>query len=363
MSKKDSGEKRRALRTKDASLFWEAPLARLDAGLAMVRAKSPQSGLERFPSWRSWRADVRTPAFLLQGISRVFIKTSGKNQKEDFEELCLRFKLLEDALGRIDAGAIFAEKSQKSWKPGATVQNVLHEQCVHAIGQGDAILREEGWLDTSEAGAVAGIVEHLESLEWQKPGKFRKSLLEFLVELCFSLEKRMIGGEFDLADLEGGVHEIRRRLRWISIYAAAFSGLIRLDSQQDSASDLVRYARSDVLGSKYINLPAPVSGAVEDFKPIVLPWDSWVALSSVIQDLGAIKDRGQSRHALLEAGRISSGKRSGLSEAQLRKALGATYITDAEAARLAGRVLDPFIKKERVLSRLAAHLDAQQGRS
>ena len=363
MSKKSSADGKRALRAVDASLFWEAPLARLDAGLARVRGKSPRAGLERFPSWRSWKADVRTPAFLLQGISRVFIKTSGKDQKEDFEELCQRFKLLEDALGRIDAEATFAEKALGFWKPGAPVQKVLHEQCVHAIGQGDAILREEGWLEEGEAGAVIGVVEHLDSLEWQKPGKFRKLLLEFLVDLCFSLEKRMIGGEFDLADLEGGVHEIRRRLRWISIYAAAFSGLIRLDSRQETSSDLARYARPDVLGSKHILLPASTPAASEAFKPIVLPWDSWVALSSVIQDLGVIKDRGQSRHALLQAGRIASGKRSGLSESQLRKALGVTYITDVEAARRAGRVLDPFLKKERVLSRLAAHLDAQQGRS
>ena len=360
MSKKTLGEKKRSSRSTDASLFWEAPLAQLDARLAGVASDPLQKGLARFPAWRAWKADVRTPAFVLQGISRVFVKICDKDQREDFEELLLRFKLLEDALGRIDAGATFSEKAAKSWKPGAATLGVLHEQCVHAIGQGDAILEEEGWLDASEVGAVTGIVEHLESLKWPKTGKFRSHLLEFLVELCFSLEKRMIAGEFDLSDLEGGVHEIRRRLRWLSIYAASFSGLIQLGPQDEGASDLARYARPDVLGSKHIQLPAPASGALEVVKPIVLPWDLWGALSSVIQDLGAIKDRGQARHALLESGRIASGKRSGPSEAQLRKSLGVTYITDAEATRLSGRVLEPFLKKERVLSRLAAHLDAQR---
>lgn len=343
----------------DARVFWYRPLTVLETRMRKAGLEPHSVGLERFPAFRCWKADVRTPAFFLEALARVFAKSGHKSQKDDFEVLWMQFKVLEDALGRVDAWSVFHEKAEKKWRSRSAVVEVLREQCVHGIGQADAILREDGWLNEGEGNAFNYITQTLEGLDWPTPKEFKRTLLRFLVHLCRSLENRLVSGEFVLADLEQGVHEVRRRLRWISIYAAVFSGQIQLGSPRDGTSDLSRYARSDILSSRHIELPVPSRDVAKFFDPITVPHSEWVALSCVIQDLGVIKDRGQARHALLETERILGRKTRSNVESAVRRSLGSYYITDGEAGRLAGRILDAFLTKDRVLSRIADDLESQ----
>ena len=54
----------------------------------------------------------------------------------------------------------------------------------------------------------------------EEDGKFRNRLGEFLARELEKTEEQYRDGELNPHQLEGGLHELRRKLRWFSIYAA-----------------------------------------------------------------------------------------------------------------------------------------------
>src|SRR6185503_20343817 len=52
-----------------------------------------------------------------------------------------------------------------------------------------------------------------------------------LAEICADLADDVSKGKLDMHDLENGVHELRRKLRWIPITMIALDGLVGLDEK------------------------------------------------------------------------------------------------------------------------------------
>ena len=83
---------------------------------------------------------------------------------------------------------------------------------------------EGGWLKR-DFERLHLIAEELDAVEWHAAEKDRRKVAKFLVGELEEIEVAYGKNEFDFTELETGVHELRRQLRWVSIYAQSLDGL------------------------------------------------------------------------------------------------------------------------------------------
>lgn len=101
---------------------------------------------------------------------------------------------------------------------------------------------------------------------------------------------------YQFEDMENGVHELRRKIRWLSIYPHAVRGAIQLGGNK-SYKHLAKYATKAVTSSPFNKLP---ERSTQKYV-LLLGRDFFYALSWMIAELGSIKDDGLHIVALKEA--------------------------------------------------------------
>ncbi|HEY6063987.1 MAG TPA: hypothetical protein VIV35_10285, partial [Chitinophagaceae bacterium] len=89
-------------------------------------------------------------------------------------------------------------------------------------------------------------------------------------------------------DVEKDVHELRRELRWLSIYPQALRGLIQMKPNADSPDYLKKYLTPEIINSPFNKMPEP--GDCKDL--IYVNANYFYALSWLIAELGKLKDNG-----------------------------------------------------------------------
>ena len=99
-------------------------------------------------------------------------------------------------------------------------------------------------------------------------------------------------------DVENGLHEVRRKIRWMSIYPMAASALFKL-KETHPPENLKAFLPENISESEYVQIPE--KNKINE--PIYIEKYHFYALSFLIGELGAMKDRAQ----LLElAGQLES---------------------------------------------------------
>lgn len=139
--------------------------------------------------------------------------------------------------------------------------------------------------------------EAVEETDWAGKKSDRKLVLKAFRKLFKEIEK----GKYDMNQLEAGLHEFRRDLRWIPIYLRSFPDLFKLDNREFSA---IHISKEDpILKSPYSKLPSPRNRV--SF-PILFPKMGLLALNKMVDSLGKAKDIGKMEelliHALKESG-------------------------------------------------------------
>ena len=318
-------------------------------------------GLRRHLAVRCYLEDLRTPAFMLQGLGRVYRKVLPHAAGAVIERQRLIYKEVEDALGEFDAWHTLLVRAQTAWRAPTEVQAWFHDNRMHAAGRVDAALHflkltpEEGGHGSAGGAhnipALVGIRAECAELPWPADRKDRKKVARFLADELREIEEQCESGTLNLRDLEGGLHELRRRLRWPSVYAAALNGLVVIGPQRAAAPGLSHYLTAAVTESRHAHLAHHKRVA----QPLTINYAYWMALSWLIQELGRIKDQRQWTAALQAAFR-SSGARAAK---PLAKMLGSDYNTAAAAARTATSAVERLVLKERVLGCIADELERQ----
>ena len=92
----------------------------------------------------------------------------------------------------------------------------------------------------------------------------------------------------EFTDMEKQVHELRRKLRWVSIYGESFQGLIVLKEVKEKYLWEKSFITPKEIKNPYNKLP--VSKKLN--QNLSLNKKSFFALSNVISNLGIIKDKG-----------------------------------------------------------------------
>ena len=104
-------------------------------------------------------------------------------------------------------------------------------------------------------------------------------------------------GHLIFKDIETDVHELRRKLRWPSIYPQALRGLIQFKEDNASQDFLNKYLTPEIVNSPYNVMPE--GNALQDH--ILINKNYFYALSWMIDALGTLKDNGLTVMALEES--------------------------------------------------------------
>ena len=294
----------------------------------------------------------RTPLFQLQGLARIDAKISM--HKELAESWLDQFKEIEDALGKYDYWITMIENNQK-WKFPSQINTYFINNTYYYIGILEYLLTKYGWISkhgnnyTYLETALINFEKSTKKVKWYKSGKEKKKLVVFYRDELMNLNQKIESEEIDLNLLEEGIHEFRRKLRWIGIYSSALRGkvLIAAPVKGDVLSKFVTKKNTEI--SFNIIQSNPEEKAVIKFLP-----GGYYAMSELINKIGDIKDTG-----ICSAEMLVVGKMFGLSPIKIQKLLGDDYLSQTSVVKSNKALIVNYVKKEKILLHMADYLDAQ----
>ena len=255
---------------------------------------------------------ARLHAFEIEFLAKFWRKASAGN-REHFENLNALAKNIEDRLGEfneIDEMIGFTKGKDMVLPSGEAATDHFLKERKDAYHDLSAWMKRNGWLGPKELSALAEMQTWVAQMEWlndvelrayagKKMAKTLRELQELADEGAFDARKK---SGYQLAEVEPRVHEARREIRKIAMYANYSKGLFALTHKptpplKRSWEYFAELARSPVAKSKYSQLPPK---SIRD--PLLLPFPFFVAVTKYVSELGAAKDWAQNLERLRHAG-------------------------------------------------------------
>lgn len=225
--------------------------------------------------------DARTPLFYLEAMTRVLMHEHNPKKMRRLNEW---FKKMEDALGLMDYYAGLINDFKGNRKIPQTIKQDLVEELKSATTNLNTLLIELGWLG-EKADRVRKIHQYSQQMDWLGQKNLHAALKQRYQSDVHSITRRM---KQPFEEIERDVHELRRDVRWLSIYPQAFKGLINLRAIEPTPEALLKYASPEIVQSPYNQLPS-VSNVN---KVLYLNISAYYAMSWLIAQLGVLKDSG-----------------------------------------------------------------------
>lgn len=261
--------------------------------LDQVAALLAKAEKQKNPALWLYRNNARTPFFMLEGLAKMY---TGLHNKKKFTKLKERFKTVEDCLGAIDYYDAFAKEFSANAKIPATITGYLQAQVREKTQRLNEILREEGWIG-AEGDRIKKIRKKLEEADWQKDEDEIKEMKDFYGKSIYEIVAFTEGNKLHFTNVEADVHELRRKLRWLSIYPQALCGCIQLGQLASIAKHLNKYLTPEIVNSPFNKMP----DAGDNTRFLMLEKNYFYALSWMIAELGKLKDEGLRVVAIKEA--------------------------------------------------------------
>lgn len=299
-----------------------------------------------------YKADGRTPFFQLQGLARIDSNIS--KHKAVAESWLNSFKTIEDAFGKYDYWHVMAENN-KVWKFPKEVQDYFVNQAFFNLGVLETKLIQHGWLtktgekySPSET-AIKNFKKSSEKADWYGSSKEREKLLKFYRDEAMEIHEKLASKEIDLNLVEEGIHEFRRKARWLGIYSSALLGKVAIGkpSPNDPMKEYVTTRNQEI---KFNQLPQNK----EEKELIYFLPGGFYAMSELIKNIGDVKDPALSTEQMQ-----TTGKLFGLTEAQLKKHLGKDYKPHNVAVPEAKKMINDMTIKKRLFQHIADYFDKQ----
>lgn len=233
--------------------------------------------------------DFRTPIFKLEGLARIYSKV---HNKKIFTKLKEQFKEIEDLLGAIDFYASFQREFINDPKLPIHIKQYFADKTIEKTKLFDKYLKKEDWYNGDQFKKIS---KELKSIKWQNEDKIVEQFQLIFIDEIRKIQEFTIDCKFE--DLENDVHEYRRKLRWISIYANSLQGIIKLETTKVIAKMFIPYLTKEIIQSPYNKFELNTdSEHIIRFRK-----NNYLALSWLIAELGIIKDAGLKIYALTTA--------------------------------------------------------------
>ncbi|MGQ0503829.1 MAG: hypothetical protein ACT4TC_00765, partial [Myxococcaceae bacterium] len=234
--------------------------------------------------------DLRRQVFLLEGQMRMYRGQYG----EPFEKLRARSEQFEDQLGQVSLYRGLVKLALEKSAPTEVVEHLQLEQ-KRAEAKAIRLIKQEWMPNPANRDQIPGInrvVDAVTETNW--PG-YADDRTQLKMELAKHLDG-VVKDDFDMNDTEGGIHRLRRALRWVSVYIEATNGLMQLNDQINPLPEIAPLLEHPLATSKYMRLPP----ADREAARVDLPKSLYVAVAKWVQELGALKDKGEPVELLSE---------------------------------------------------------------
>ncbi len=298
----------------------------------LILAKSQEN-----PAAFLFSNDLRTPMFMLQACGRIFSKIYDSDVLEALKE---DFKQIEDLLGAIDY-YLASSNNLKDLIPEAYI-SFFNQKAIENTQKLAKVLNENGWLSGQK---IYQIEQDLDSTDWEKD---RKEIKKFYTKAIEKIDEFVTELDFKFTDLEAHVHELRRKVRWLSIYPQALQGVFAYDEFTNSTPDyLQKYLTEGVMKSPFNVLPTNIQ--IE--KPIYLEKGHYLAMSWLISELGKIKDAGLQVEIVKEAIMHTEGLNQEQAHTKAKEVLGNPDLNIHLAQTQAEEISKVFFAEE-ILSKI-----------
>ncbi len=266
---------------------------RFELNLNKVENLLQQAQKEENPAWWLYQNNARTPLFMLEGLCKLYKKI---HNEKVFDKLEAHFKKLEDGIGRIDYFDGFIKEFEPMPKVSSSCKDYILQKRTQATKELNEILQQEGWIGET-ASRPRKIRKKLKDLDWKKQKKEAYTIAEI-----YDSEIKEVLAFWDscnhcFSQMEEQVHEIRRKLRWLSIYPQALQGLIQLIGSEETTDIQKSYLTQNILDSPYNVMPEPGNLVYV----LLFVKNNFYALSWMINELGKEKDKGLGIDLLAQA--------------------------------------------------------------
>ena len=267
--------------------------ARFNYYLNKVQLLFDKASKQKNPALWLYKNDARTPLFMLEGLAKMYTQIHNKKK---FTKLKEQFKLLEDTLGAIDYYDNIAKDLSANKKIPTTITSYLQAQTREKIQSLNEILVEKGWLSADD-NRIKKIQRKLGEADWLKEEDEVKAVNEFYGKAIYEITEFVHTDKCSFKNIESDVHELRRKLRWLSIYPQALRGSIQLSKNKNTPKHLTKYLTKEITTSAYNKMP----DADDTSYFLLLEQNYFYAVSWMIAALGKIKDKGLHVIAVKEA--------------------------------------------------------------
>ena len=264
--------------------------------------------------------------FRLQSTAKIY---SARDDKF-FGDLRAEFKTFEDRLGAIGLAKDLRKEAEKLGNDDLVRKFKLQER--EATESLREFLNEGGWLKNS-AEAIGRIRKSLKNYDgWTSVKKDREFVIGEMKDSVKELRNDVEKMKFDKVDIEKGLHELRRRLRWVIIQLTSFDGFVvrqdeKLPKDLQQWFDQLHQANPKMTESKYLRFSDPL---VAD--PIKVPLKLQSMIGELVELIGKQKDKAEAiiyiKEALNEPG-LSSTNRAELTK-KLEELMGTDNVDHRE---------------------------------
>ncbi|MEO9004083.1 MAG: hypothetical protein ABI288_05070 [Ginsengibacter sp.] len=257
------------------------------------------------PALLIYKENVRTPFFMLEALARLYKKIQNKKK---FTKLNESFKEIEDMLGAIDFYDGFHKGFATMKNIPELITNYFQKKMDDKLKELNRHLKKEGWLGNDHK-RTTKIIKKLDKINWLDEEEDTIEISNVYDKYIDKISQKYKPGNLKFKEVEADVHELRRELRWLSIYPQALLGLMQFKGDNEPRDFLKKYLTSEIVNSPY-NVMPDGSGLQEH---ILLDKNYFYSLSWMIDALGKLKDSGLTIMAIEEAVgavyQISHGKK------------------------------------------------------
>lgn len=246
------------------------------------------------PAAKLFEIGARNNLFMLEALARMYGKLHNESK---FEKLVKQFKSFEDALGGIDYYSGFVEIFSANTAISSEVVDYLRTRQTELTTALNERLLKKDWLKQGDGGRVNKMWRKLKKADWLSEKDEVKAIAGVYDSEIKSIKKFVDKTGLPFTALEEQVHELRRKLRWLSIYPQALQGAVQYGEGKLEESQLQQYFTEAIVHSPFNVFPKADGNAYI----LLLNKPEFFALSWMIAELGKIKDDGLQIFVLAEA--------------------------------------------------------------
>jgi hypothetical protein len=297
----------------------------------IAKAKEQQS-----PALALHRNGARALLFQLECLARLHRATIDE---QDFLGPYITFKTLEDLLGAVDFADALVQRLGNANTDSEMLAYFVGRRAEACFQLNHHLAVAKWWAEKDQCpDALQDTLVTIEETDWPGRRKEKRAIAEYFADYAKTMQTKLEAREFDFTQIESGLHEVRRKVRWLSILPAALDGLFVRPDEAPMDDPLSKYFTPAVLTSPFNHLPPKKDVP----SPILLDSPAFLALSWFIAELGTYKDRAQTADALLLAAQeLEDGPKAAV--ARVRKILGEPPPSHKEIAAAVEPIVSTFV--------------------